>query len=145
MLRHFLWSEAHAEAGQVSIAEGEEDHEDDVPGIMTEHHGQEDSGLNVTEHEERNEHQACDDQDGQPDAVFTGPHTHSSQAPASPVHHVEQEEAGHWDEIIMPTVLLVSNSGLDINSDSGKDANGDCENKAHGKSHHPDLFEDAKH
>lgn len=39
---------------------------------MTEHHGQVVSGLNVTEHEERNEHQACGDQDGQPDAVFTG-------------------------------------------------------------------------
>lgn len=69
---YVLWSEAHAETGQVSIAEGEEDHENDVPGVVSEHHGQVVSGLNVTEHEERNEHQACDDQDGQPDAVFTG-------------------------------------------------------------------------
>lgn len=69
---YVLWSEAHAETGQVSVAEGEEDHENDVPGVVSEHHGQVVSGLNVTEHEERNEHQACDDQDGQPDAVFTG-------------------------------------------------------------------------
>lgn len=69
---YVLWSEAHTETGQVSVAEGEEDHENDVPGVVSERHGQEVSGLNVTEHEERNEHQACDDQDGQPDAVFTG-------------------------------------------------------------------------
>lgn len=69
---YVLWSEAHAETGQVSVTEGEEDHENDVPGVVSEHHGQVVSGLNVTEHEERNEHQACEDQDGQPDAVFTG-------------------------------------------------------------------------
>lgn len=67
-----LWSEAHAETGQVSVAEGEEDHEDDVPGVVREQHRQVVSGLNVAEDEERNEHHACDDQDGQPDAVFTG-------------------------------------------------------------------------
>ncbi len=71
-IRYILWSEAHAETGQVSVAEGEEDHEDDVPGVVSEHHGQVVSGLDVTEHEERNEHQACDDQDGKPGAVFTG-------------------------------------------------------------------------
>ncbi len=31
--------------------------------------------------------------------THTYPHTNSSQAPAGPVHHVEQEETGHRDEI----------------------------------------------
>lgn len=31
--------------------------------------------------------------------THTYPHTNSSQAPAGPVHQVEQEEAGHRDEI----------------------------------------------
>lgn len=69
---YLLWSEAHAETGQVSVAEGEEDHENDVPGVVSEQHRQCVSGLNVAEEEERDEHHASDDQDGQPDAVFTG-------------------------------------------------------------------------
>lgn len=107
--------------------------------------------------------------------THTYPHTNSSQAPAGPVHQVEQEEAGHRDEIsicekteqlwhdcsqwqririgtwiywhantLTPTVPLFNNRGLDINSDSWEDTNGDGENKAHGKSHHPDLRQESK-
>lgn len=48
-----LWSEAHAEAGQVSTGEGEEDHEDDEPGIVLKDDRQIVAGLNVAQHEER--------------------------------------------------------------------------------------------
>lgn len=56
-----LWSVAHAEARQVSVTEGEEDHEDDEEAVVVEEDGQEDTRLNVTQHEERNEQQATHD------------------------------------------------------------------------------------
>lgn len=31
-----LWSKAHAETGQVSITEGEDNHEEDEPAVMME-------------------------------------------------------------------------------------------------------------
>ena len=66
-----LGSEAHAEAGQVSIGEGEEDHEDDVPGVMRKQHREVVTRLDVAKHEERNEDDPQAHQDGEPDAVFT--------------------------------------------------------------------------
>lgn len=48
MLRHLLGSKAHAEAGQVSIGEGEQDHEDDVPGVVGKEHGEVVTGRDVT-------------------------------------------------------------------------------------------------
>ena len=48
-----LGSEAHAKAGQVSIGDGEEDHEDDVPGVMKEYNRQVFTGLHVAQHEKR--------------------------------------------------------------------------------------------
>lgn len=66
-----LGSEAHAEAGQVSVGEGEEDHEDDVPGIVGEEHRQVAPGLDVTQHEERHKHQPEAYQGRQPHAVLT--------------------------------------------------------------------------
>ena len=67
-----LWSEAHAEAGQVSIAEGEEDNEDDVPGVVGEQHGQVVPGLDITQHKERHKDHTETHHDGQDDAVLTG-------------------------------------------------------------------------
>lgn len=58
-----LWSEAHTEAGQVTVSEGEEDHEDNEPGIMVEEDGQVVAGLNITQHEERDEDQASTDEE----------------------------------------------------------------------------------
>lgn len=65
-----LWAKAHAEAGQVSVTEGKDDHEDDVPGVVSEHHGHVVPGLHVTQDEERHENDACNHQDGQRNAVF---------------------------------------------------------------------------
>lgn len=67
-----LWSEAHAKAGQVSIAEGEEDNEEDVPGVVGEQHGQVVPGLDVTQHKERHKDHTETHHDGQDDAVLTG-------------------------------------------------------------------------
>lgn len=47
-----LWSKTHAQAGQVSVTEGEEDHEDDEPAVMLEENWQVDTRLNVAQHEE---------------------------------------------------------------------------------------------
>lgn len=67
-----LGPEAHAEAGQVSVAEGEEDHEEDVPGVVGEQHRQVVPGLDVTQHEERHEDHTETHHDWQDDAVLTG-------------------------------------------------------------------------
>lgn len=56
-----LWAEAHAQAGQVSVREGEEQHESDEPGVMVEEDGQVETGQNVAEHEERYEGHAGHD------------------------------------------------------------------------------------
>ena len=56
-----LWSETHAEAGQVSITEGEDDHEEDEPAVMMEEDGQVETRLNITQHEERDEDEAAHD------------------------------------------------------------------------------------
>lgn len=68
---HSLGAEAHAEAGQVTIGEGEEDHEDNVPGVMGEQHGQVLTRLDVAQHEEGDEDDPQPHQDREPDAVFT--------------------------------------------------------------------------
>lgn len=93
VLRHLLGSKAHAEAGQVSIGKGEEDHEDDVPGIVAEPHGLGNhTRLDITEHEEGDEDDPQAHEDRKPNAVLARPHTDGRQTPASPVHHVEKEE-----------------------------------------------------
>lgn len=66
-----LWSEAHAETGQVSVGEREESHEDDVPGVVAKQHWEIVTRLNVAQHEERDEDDSEDHQDGQPQTVFT--------------------------------------------------------------------------
>lgn len=48
---YLLGPEAHAKAGQVAIGDGEEDHEDDVPGVMREYDRQVVTGLHVAQHE----------------------------------------------------------------------------------------------
>lgn len=42
-----LWAEAHAQASQVSVREGEEQHETDEPGVMVEEDGEVETRLNV--------------------------------------------------------------------------------------------------
>lgn len=66
-----LGSEAHAETGQVSVGEGEEDHEDDVPGVVGEQHREVVTRLNVTQHEEGDEDDPQAHQDRKPNTVFT--------------------------------------------------------------------------
>lgn len=56
-----LWSEAHAQAGQVSVTEGEEDHEEDEPAVMMEEDRQVETRVNVTQHEERDEDETTHD------------------------------------------------------------------------------------
>lgn len=70
-VRYLLGSKAHAEAGQVAVGEGEEDHEDDVPGVVGEQHGQVDPRRHVAQHEERHEDDAQRHEDRKPDAVLT--------------------------------------------------------------------------
>lgn len=65
-----LGAEAHAETGQVSVGEGEEDHEDDVPGVVGEDRGEAVARLHVAQHEERDEDEPQAHQDVKPDAVF---------------------------------------------------------------------------
>lgn len=66
-----LGSKAHAEAGQVSIGKGEQDHEDDVPGIVAEPHGLGNhTRLDITEHEEGDEDDPQAHEDWKPDAVL---------------------------------------------------------------------------
>lgn len=43
----WLWAEAHAQAGQVSVGEGEEQHETDEPGVVVEEDGEVEPRLNV--------------------------------------------------------------------------------------------------
>lgn len=66
-----LGSEAHAEAGQVSVGEGEDDHEDDVQGVVGKPHGEGVTRLDVTQHEERDEDDPQAHHDRKPHAVFT--------------------------------------------------------------------------
>lgn len=68
---YLLGSKAHAEAGQVAIGEGEEDHEDDVPGVVGEQHWQVETWHHVAQHEERHEDDAQHHKDRKPDAVLT--------------------------------------------------------------------------
>lgn len=68
---HLLRSKAHAETGQVSVGEGEEDHEDDVPGIMVKPHREVVTRLNIAQHEERDEDEPHTHKDMKPDAVLT--------------------------------------------------------------------------
>lgn len=53
-----LRSEAHAQAGQVAVAEWEEGHEHDVPSVMNKHDRQVVPGLYVAQNEERDEYDA---------------------------------------------------------------------------------------
>lgn len=50
-----LWSEAHAQTGQISVTEGKEDYEEDEPAIMMKEDRQVETRLNITQHEERDE------------------------------------------------------------------------------------------
>lgn len=61
VISFLLWSEAHAEAGQVSVTEGEDDHEEDEPAVMIEEDGQVETRLNITQHEERDEDETAHD------------------------------------------------------------------------------------
>lgn len=67
---HSLGAEAHAEAGQVAVGEGEEDHEEDVPGVVGEDDGEVVTRLDVAQHEEGDEDEARRHQRWEPDAVF---------------------------------------------------------------------------
>lgn len=67
-----LGPEAHAEAGQVAVGDGEEDHEDDVPGVMGEEDGQVVPGLHVAQHEQGDEDDAEEHQHWQEAAVLAG-------------------------------------------------------------------------
>lgn len=62
MRKNVLWSKAHAQAGQVSVTEGEENHEDDEPAIVKKEDRQVKTRLNVTQHEERDEGEAANDE-----------------------------------------------------------------------------------
>lgn len=42
-----LWAETHAQASQVSVREGEEQHEYDEPGVMVEEDREVETRLNV--------------------------------------------------------------------------------------------------
>lgn len=66
-----LGSKAHAETGQVPVGEGEEDHEDDVPGVMFKQHGEVVTRLHVAQHEEGDEDDPQTHQDRKPVAVLT--------------------------------------------------------------------------
>lgn len=66
-----LGSKAHAETGQVPIGEGEEDHEDDVPGVVVKWHREVVTRLDITQHEQRDEDDPQTHQDREPDTVFT--------------------------------------------------------------------------
>lgn len=65
-----LWAETHAQASQVSVGEGEEQHEPDEPGVVVEEDGQVEARLNVAQHEERYEGHAGHDEQGEQQAVF---------------------------------------------------------------------------
>lgn len=67
---HSLGAEAHAETGQVAVGKGEEDHEEDVPGVMGKEDGEVITRLNVAQHEEGDEDEPRRHQDRKPDAVF---------------------------------------------------------------------------
>lgn len=140
MLWHLLGSEAHAETGQVSVGEGEDDHEDDVQGVVFKHHGEVVTRLDIAQHEERYEDDSQTHQDRKPQTVFTRPHTDGCQTPASPVHHVEEEETWHGDEVHVPAASTF-HWRLDLDCYSWKCSYGDGEDEAYWQSHHPDLFE----
>lgn len=68
---HSLGAEAHAQAGQVPVGEGEDDHEDDVPGVVGKDDGEGMPRLNVAQHEEGDEDEPRRHQGRKPHAVFT--------------------------------------------------------------------------
>lgn len=53
-----LWTITHAEACQVPITEGKEDHEEDKEAVVMENDRQVGTRVNVAQHEERDEDQA---------------------------------------------------------------------------------------
>lgn len=53
--------------------------------------------------------------------VATDPHTDGRQTPASPVHHVEEEETRHGDEVDLCGGRLTNNSSVLKNKSSFKD------------------------
>ena len=71
-MKSLLGSKTHAEAGQVSVGEGEEDHEDDVPCVVVEQHREVVTRLHVTQHEQRDEDDTQEHQDRKPDTVLSG-------------------------------------------------------------------------
>lgn len=80
-----LRSVAHAEAGQVAVAEGEEEHEGDEEAVVMEEDGQMEAGLNVAQHEERYENNASQDGRRQHPAVFTWLHKHLVRSDRPPL------------------------------------------------------------
>lgn len=70
-LQALLGSEAHAEAGQVSVGEGEQDHEEYVPGVVRKPHREVGARMDVAQHEERDEDHSHATQDRKPDTVLT--------------------------------------------------------------------------
>lgn len=67
-----LWAVAHAEARQVSVTKGKEDHEDDEEAIVVEEDWQVKTRLNVTQHEEGNEERSTQDTHRKNQTVFSG-------------------------------------------------------------------------
>lgn len=53
-----LWTITHAEACQVPVTEGKEDHEEDKEAVVMENDWQVGTRVNVAQHEERDEDQA---------------------------------------------------------------------------------------
>lgn len=68
--KNLLRAVAHAQAGQVAVTEGKEDHEDDEDAVMMEEDGEVEPRLDVTQHEERDKNQATGDGSGQQQAVL---------------------------------------------------------------------------
>lgn len=82
-----LRSKAHAQAGQIAVAEREDDHENNVPRVMGEHNGQVAPGLHVTQNEEGDEYDTEDHQHRQQFAVFTRLRKRSTQPILRPQRH----------------------------------------------------------
>lgn len=139
---YFFGPEAHAETGQVAVGEGEDDHEDDVPGVVFEEDWHVEARVDVAEHEEWNEDETQNNHQGQQLAVLPRPHAGCCEASASPVKDIEKQETGDRDEIQVPFAASCD-CGLHISQDSWKYTDGNCEHQADTESQDPDLFKDS--
>lgn len=61
----------HGEADEVSAGQGEEDHDDDEGGVVREEGRKVVAGLDVTQHQQRDEHRPGDDQRREEAGLFT--------------------------------------------------------------------------